>query len=483
MNNEEAPGDARLPLLNPGDERPHADARQPTNPYAALPAAGELIERARSAGSTLAAAPLTRMVQAGLAAERATIAAGEHRARGKIEATILDAILVLERPRLAPVLNATGVIVHTNLGRAPVSAATARAMADAAAHPVTLEIDAATNQRGGRLSEVSGLMRALTGAPATLVVNNGAAAILLVLSALTSGREVVVSRGEAVEIGGGFRIPDVIRQSGASLVETGTTNRTYTRDYADATTERTAAWLKVHASNFQITGFAHSPVRQDLVAAAATRGVLVVEDLGSGALLDTSRFGLAAEPTIEDVLAAGVDIVTCSGDKLLGGPQAGLIVGRADLVEAIGRHPLARAARADKSCLAGLAETLRHYARGEAVRHIPVWQMIAATEPELLGRAESVVQRLADQGVSAAASVSMATIGGGSAPGAALPGWSVVIPPPGSRSVDEFARRLRLGTPGVFGRVETNRVWLDLRTVLPGDDDLLLAAIVSAAGG
>ena len=255
----------------------------------------------------------------------------------------------MERPRLTPVLNATGVIIHTNLGRAPVSAETAEAMRAAAAHPVPLEIEPESNERGGRMREIAGLLRALTGAESALVVNNCASAVLLVLAAVASGKEVVVSRGEAVEIGGGFRVPDVLRQSGARLVEVGTTNRTYARDYAAATTEETGAYLKVHPSNFRAFGFVHSASTAELVVLAREHGLPVLEDLGSGALLDTSRFGLAPEPTLIGAIEAGADLVMASADKLLGGPQGGIIVGAASWVERVARHPLARAVRADKT--------------------------------------------------------------------------------------------------------------------------------------
>ncbi len=294
---------------------------------------------------------------------------------------------------MTPVLNATGVVVHTNLGRAPVSPETAEAMREAAAHAVPLEIERESNERGGRMREIGGLLRALTGAESALVVNNCASAVLLVLAAVATGKEVVVSRGEAVEIGGGFRVPDVLRQSGARLVEVGTTNRTYARDYAAATTEETGAYLKVHPSNFRAFGFVHSASTAELVVLAREHGLPVLEDLGSGALLDTSRFGLAPEPTLTEAIAAGADLVMASADKLLGGPQGGIIIGSASWVERVARHPLARAVRADKTALAGIAATLRHYLRGEAESQVPVWRMIAAPESEIRARVDAPGRR------------------------------------------------------------------------------------------
>jgi L-seryl-tRNA(Ser) seleniumtransferase len=378
------------------------------------------------------------------------------------------------------VLNATGVIIHTNLGRAPVSAETAEAMWAAAANAVPLEIEPESNERGGRMREISGLMRALTGAETTLVVNNCASAVLLTLAATAAGKGVVMSRGEAVEIGGGFRVPDVLRQSGARLIEVGTTNRTYVRDYANATDEETAAYLKVHQSNFRTLGFVHAATTAELVALARERGVIVLEDLGSGALLDTTRFGLASEPTFADALEAGAALVMASGDKLLGGPQAGIIAGSRDWVERVARHPLARAVRADKTTLAGIATSLRHYARGEAESQIPIWRMIAASEASIERRADAIAQDLAASGIAATTDRVAATVGGGSLPGEMLPSWAVVLPPTLGEGVAETARRLRLGEPGVFGRIDQDRLLLDLRTVLPEDDAALVGAVKRA---
>jgi L-seryl-tRNA(Ser) seleniumtransferase len=446
----------------------------------AIPPVSAAIAAAREAGSSLTDDALARLIRAELDVMRVALLEGERIDRTAILDRLARTAMALERPRLAPVLNATGVIIHTNLGRAPVSMQTAEAMRDAAASAVPLEIDPERNARGGRMREITLLLQAMTGAEAALVVNNCASAVLLTLAATAAGRRVVVSRGEAVEIGGGFRIPDVLQQSGATLVEVGTTNRTYVRDYAAATDTDTAAYLKVHPSNFRAYGFTHAVTTAELAVLGRERGVAVLEDLGSGALLETSRFGLAPEPTITEAIAVGADLVMASGDKLLGGPQAGIIAGSARWVEAVSRHPLARAVRADKTTLAGIAATLRHYARGEAESHIPVWRMIAANPESIRERAQAIVGTLRDRGIAAGLEPVNATVGGGSLPGETLPSWAIDLEPMAGESVDDLARRLRLGSPGVFGRIEHNRLLLDPRTILPEDDGALLDALQRA---
>ncbi len=461
-------------------DRSQEGAAGATRRLRVIPPVDTVVARARHAGSTLTRDVLARAARAELDAVRSELLSGASLERDAVVARAVNAILELESPRLRPALNATGVIVHTNLGRAPVSDETAEAMRAAATHAVALEIDPESNERGGRMHEIAGLLRALTGAESALVVNNCAAAVLLVLAATAGGKGVVVSRGEAVEIGGGFRVPEVLRQSGATLVEVGTTNRTYVRDYAAATDDTTAAYLKVHPSNFRAFGFVHAASTAELAELARERDVLLLEDLGSGALIDTTRFGLASEPTIADAIAAGVDLVMASGDKLLGGPQAGIVAGTALQVERVARHPLARAVRADKTTLAGVAATLRHYARGEAEARVPVWRMIAAGEAEIRRRADAVVAALAAHGLASEAVAADATVGGGSLPGETLPSWGIALRPAEPESVDSLARRLRTGSPGVFGRIEEDRVILDLRTVLPEDDGDLTGAIQRA---
>jgi len=337
--------------------------------------------------------------QAVVAAVRSTLAAArEGVARGEdvpdtasLVADALERAATAVRGTLFPVINATGVIVHTNLGRAPLSHAAREAMDQVAQGYTNLEYDLDAGSRGSRYVHAEGLLRDLTGAEAALVVNNNAGAVFLVLSALARGREVVISRGQLVEIGGGFRIPDVLRQSGARLVEVGTTNRTHPRDFQEAIGPETALLLRVHSSNFKQIGFTAEVPLEELVALGHGAGVLVVDDLGSGTLIDTARYGLAPEPMVQQSVAAGADIVTFSGDKLLGGPQAGLIVGRADLVRELRQHPLTRALRVDKSTLAALQATLLHYVRGEAEREIPVWRMMATPREVLAERAADLI--------------------------------------------------------------------------------------------
>jgi L-seryl-tRNA(Ser) seleniumtransferase len=450
--------------------------------YRRLPSVSSIIndDRVRRA-SHLTAPVLVTLVQQELSALRHQIAQGSLTSAGNAVDSVINALERLDRPRLRPVINATGVIIHTNLGRSQVSNETAVAMAAAAGHAVALEIDPETNARGGRMEEISALLGLLTGAESTLVVNNCASAVLLVLSAVAANMEVVVSRGEAVEIGGGFRIPDVLRQSGARLVEVGTTNRTYIADYDEVSSERTAAFLKVHPSNFRVEGFTRSVATSELVGLGRTRSIPVLDDVGSGALLDTSAFGLAAEPTIGESIAAGASIVMASGDKLLGGPQAGLITGERRWIEKIARHPLARAVRADKTCLAGVAATLRHYVRGEAVTQIPVWKMIATPVASLEEASRAIMAALDSEGVPATSVGTESTIGGGSLPGARLPSVAICLESAShGATADELAHRLRTGDPSVFGRIEEDRLLLDLRTVEPGDLGALVAAVSGA---
>jgi L-seryl-tRNA(Ser) seleniumtransferase len=369
------------------------------------------------------------------------------------------------RPRLRPVLNASGVIIHTNLGRAPLSAAALEAARETAEGYSNLEYDLDRGERGSRHNLVTDLLKRLTGAEDALVANNNAAAVLLILSALGQGREAVISRGQLVEIGGGFRIPDVMRQSGVSLVEVGTTNRTYAADFEAAITAQTALLLRVHASNFLQVGFTHQPGLDELVEVAARHGLAVVDDLGSGSLLDTARFGLAREPMVQASVAAGMTLVAFSGDKLLGGPQAGIIVGRGAEVARLRRHPLMRAIRPDKLTLAALGATLAHYLRGEAEREVPVWRMISAETAALERRARG----LADQ-VGGTAVASRSAIGGGSLPGQTQPSWAVALR---ADSPDRLAAALRRADPPIISRIDADRVLLDLRAILPEQDGLL----------
>jgi L-seryl-tRNA(Ser) seleniumtransferase len=379
------------------------------------------------------------------------------------------------KPTLIPVINATGVILHTNLGRAPLSQDSLHAIQNLTGGYCTLEYDLDRGERGSRSLHAGSLLARLTGAEDALVVNNNAAAVLLVLSALARHKNVIISRTQLVEIGGGFRIPDVLRQSGARLYEIGTTNRVNLQDYELAMQEPAALVLRTHHSNFKIIGFTSEPELKDVVGMARQYGLPVVDDLGSGTLIDTARFGLEHEPTVQESLAAGADVVCFSGDKLLGGPQAGIIVGRKELLAKVKRHPLARAVRADKLCLAALAVTLLHYLKDEAERKIPIWQMIAITPKQIQARAHHWREVVGSGQVIPG----LSTIGGGSLPEETLPTFLLALD---VRQPNRFLSRLRQVNPPVIARVETDRVVFDPRTVLPEQEGALLVGIQNALG-
>ena len=373
------------------------------------------------------------------------------------------------------VINATGVVLHTNLGRAPLSKPALQAMNDAASGYSDLEFELQRGQRGSRQTHVNSLITQISGAEAALVVNNNASAVMLGLAALARNKEVIVSRGEAVEVGGGFRIPGVLAQSGARLVEVGATNRTYVSDYESAIGEETGAILKVHASNFRITGFTHSVDITELVALGRERNLPVLHDLGSGCLLDVSQFGLAYEPTVQDSISAGCGLSFFSGDKLLGGPQAGIIAGNKDLVQKLSAHPLARAVRIDKLSLSALTATLLHYLKEEAVTEIPVWRMISASESHLKERALALQRAI---GSRASIAPGRSTIGGGSLPGETLPTWLVVL----DGNPDAMADALRQADPPVIARIEDDKLVLDLRTIVAEEEDAVAKAVRLAVG-
>ena len=392
------------------------------------------------------------------------------------------AIETLNRPAPRPVINATGVVIHTNLGRAPLSAAAAEAALLAAQGYSNLELDLTNGRRGSRQAHLQDLLQELTGAEAALVVNNNASAVLLGLSALAAGKEVIVSRGEAVEIGGGFRVPDVLVQSGATLVDVGTTNRTYARDYEDAITANTGAFLKAHASNFRVEGFTAAVEPAELVALGARRGIPVLHDVGSGSLFATEDYGLAHEPTPQESVAAGVGLTFFSGDKLLGGPQAGIVVGTRELVGRLERHPLTRAFRIDKLSLASLIATLVHYLKGEAEREIPIWKMISAPLQLLEERAQAWNQAVSSiSNVKAQVDSARSAIGGGSLPGETLPTKVLSLDCRGLRGGAEgLMQRLRQSDPPVIARIEDDRVLLDPRTVPPEQESQLLNSLTQA---
>lgn len=413
-------------------------------------------------------ARFTEAVRNALAEARSSVRAGAPAPDARAIVRVAEERLALaERPTLVPVINATGVVLHTNLGRAPLAAEAVAAMREAAAY-VSVEYDLDAGKRGERHVHAARLLAELAGAEDAVVANNNAAAVLLALAALARGKEVIVARGELVEIGGSFRIPDVMKQSGAKLVEVGTTNRTYLRDYAEAITERTAVLLRAHASNFRVVGFTHSATDRELASLAGERGLRFVHDLGSGTFLDTRTFGLGAEQTVQDAVANGADVVTFSGDKLLGGPQAGLAVGRRDAIERLRRHPLMRAVRPDKITLAGLAATLTLYRDGSAAERIPVWRMIAMKPAALARRAKAIAAALGGRVVE-----TESTVGGGSLPEEVQPSRGVAL---AARSAQALAARLRRARPPVIARIIEDAVVLDLRTVLPEEDARLVEA-------
>ena len=385
-------------------------------------------------------------------------------------------------PSLQPAINATGVIVHTNLGRAPLARPALDRIAEVAGGYANLEYDVMAGRRGSRTVHAARLLSQLTGAEAAAVVNNNAAAVLLVLAALADGREVIISRGELVEIGGGFRIPDVMRQSGAILREVGTTNRTRAADYSAAISERTALILRVHPSNFRIEGFTERPALAEVAALGARFDVPVVEDLGSGQLAaGTGAGAIGDEPTAGASLDAGVSVCTFSGDKLLGGPQAGIIVGRRPLLDRIRGHPLMRALRVDKLTIAALEATLIEHATGRADRTVPVTRMIATPVDALAARGDTLCARLSDAaGLQVSTQACETAIGGGSTPGVTVESRALVVEV-ARRSAHELAAALRANQPPVIGRVADDALWLDLRTVLPEQDEALAAALLRLA--
>ena len=373
-------------------------------------------------------------------------------------------------PTLEPVINASGVILHTNLGRAPLSRAALQAAQAVAMGYSNLEFDLALGKRGSRLVHAEALLQRLTGAEAALVVNNNAAAVLLALTTLARRRAVVIPRSQLVEIGGGFRVPDVMKQSGARLLEIGTTNRVHLTDFEAALAESPALILRAHRSNFKILGFTSEPELDEIASLAHHAGIPLVDDLGSGALLDTVRFGLGHEPMVQESLAAGADLVCFSGDKLIGGPQAGIIVGQSELVSKLKKHPLARAIRADKLCLAALSATLLHYLKDEAEREVPIWRMIAASPESVRERAEGWAGQLGRGEVIPGES----TVGGGSLPGETMPTFLLALRLP---KPDRCLARLRQARPAIIARLEDDRLVLDPRTVLSEQEPALLAGL------
>ncbi len=443
-----------------------------------LPSVDKVLTDARFARSTknYPHELLVDVVRQQLEQERKNIKSGKPRpSLDQIVTATLNRLNTIVKPSLRRVINASGVILHTNLGRAPLSEQALTAMEEASRGYANLEFDLTSGERGSRHVHVESLLCQLTGAEAALVVNNNAAAVLLGLTALAKRKKVIVSRGQAVEIGGGFRIPDVMRQSGVKLVEVGTTNRTYARDFEEAIDEGTVALMRVHSSNFRLVGFTSEVTLEELVNIGKKHHLLVLDDIGSGSLLDTTKFGLAPEPMVQQSVKVGVSLTFFSGDKLLGGPQAGIIVGEKQYIDKLKRHPLARALRIDKTRLAALAVTLLYYLKGEAVVKIPVWRMIAAPLKEIEKRAKNWAKAYGDAKVVNGETM----VGGGSLPGGSLPTKLVSIG--GGKKSQEIGRKLRLMVVPIIGRVEKDQLLLDPRTVLPEEDDIVIKALSSLA--
>src|SRR5436309_2049770 len=451
-----------------------------------LPSIDELLQSSGGAGliAQYSRGMTLRAIRAALAQARLDIFNGSTcPSSEQLLAAAEQTLQQVMQPHLRSVINATGVIINTNLGRAPLSQEALQAVQQVAGGYSNLEYALAEGQRGSRHSHVAALLCELTGAEAALVTNNNAAAVLLALSTLAAGREVVISRGQLVEIGGGFRVPDVMRQSGCQLVEVGTTNRTRLSDYEAALDERTALLLAVHPSNFSITGFTEATPVKALAELAHSHGLLVMDDLGSGCLLASERYGLAHEPMPQEAIAEGADVVCFSGDKLLGGPQAGILVGKAEVLKRIARHPLMRAVRIDKLTLAALEATLRHYQREEAETSIPIWQMISAPAGKMASRAGSWASQLQKQGIMARMQRGESTIGGGSLPGETLPTTLLAldaehVPFP----LDELAKRLRTRKMPVIARIQRDTLLLDPRTVFKEQDKEVVRALVEGMG-
>ncbi len=450
-----------------------------------LPSVDKLLseERLRTLQENYPRELIVAVVRRHLEGERLAIASGSPcPSTQEIVDSIWAEVGTLMSPSLCPVINASGVLLHTNLGRAALSREAIAAMDGVAGGYCNLEFDLDRGRRGSRHSHLERLLCQLTGAEAALVVNNNASAVLLALTALAKRKEVIISRGQAVEIGGGFRIPDVMRQSGAKLVEVGTTNCTYLRDYEEAISPRTAALMRVHSSNFRLMGFTNMVSLEELVSLGKGYHLPVFDDLGSGCLLDTTRFGLSAEPTLMESISAGASLVFSSGDKLMGGPQAGVIIGEAELIGRLKKHPLQRAVRIDKVRLAGLVATLVHYLAGEAISKVPVWRMIATPLGEIEQRASSWARVL---GGLARVVEGETMVGGGSLPGGTLPTSLVAVGGAGKRGQPNVAQTLSQLLRGqkipVIGRISGRVLLLDPRSVLPEDDEIVLKALKDAA--
>jgi L-seryl-tRNA(Ser) seleniumtransferase len=457
----------------------------------ALPSVGVVLERPaiRALTERLPRTLVTEAVRALIAEARSGATLPADDATWAIR--VAERIAARTQPSLRAALNATGVVLHTNLGRAPLATAALEAVAEIARGASTLEYDLAAGARGSRHTHCASLLRELTGAEDAMVVNNCAAALVLALQALAAGRETLVSRGELVEIGGSFRVPDIMAASGTTLVEVGTTNRTHVQDYRRALGPRTGAIVKVHRSNFAQEGFVAEASVRDLAPVAAEAGVPLIHDFGSGLMLDLTEWGLRDELTAREAVAEGATLVLMSGDKLLGGPQSGIIVGRAEAVAALRRHPMARALRVDKLTLAALEATLALYRDpARAVREVPALAMLTATPESVRRRSDALAASLtaalgtgSTDGVEITVEACESTVGGGAFPTARIPSFAVTLgvrPGAVDASASRLEARLRAGTIPVITRVEDGRVRLDLRSVPPPDDETLRALVLAA---
>lgn len=457
-----------------------------TNKFRRLPSVDRILaeERVKELAKEYPHDRLVGVIRQCMEGERLAIAAGKPSdSLDEIVASVHSEVSRLGHLSLRPVINATGVILHTNLGRAPLSREAIAAMETTARNYCNLEFEMDSGDRGSRDAHLEHVLCQLTGAEAALVVNNNAAAVLLALTALGRRKEVIVSRGEAVEIGGGFRITDIIRQSGTRLVEVGAANCTYVTDYEEAITPRTAALLRVHSSNFRVVGFTHAVTLEEMVDLGRRHSLPVIDNLGSGGFLDTTSFGLGPEPMVQQSVALGAGLACFSGDKLVGGPQAGIIVGKKQLIDKLKKHPLARAVRIDKVRLAGLGATLIHYVKGEAVEKIPVWTMIATPLTAIEKRARAWAAAIGGMG-QVIDGESM--VGGGSLPGSTLPTKLVAIGgngKKGSNLAETLAQRLRQSNPPVIGRISEDVLLLDPRTVLPEEDKIVIRVLHELAQG
>ena len=452
------------------------------NAFRALPSVDKLLadERVKALSVKFPHQLIVDIARRELEQTRKAIAAGQTGKTGDaLPEAVVTKVTMLGSSSLRPVINATGVILHTNIGRAPLSNEAIAAMDRASRGYSTLEFDVETGERGSRMAHIEPLLQQLTGAEAAVVVNNNASAVLLALTALAKRKEIIVSRGEAVEIGGGFRIPDVMRQSGAKLVEVGTTNMTYDADYEMGISAHTAGLLRVHTSNFRVIGHTHSVTIEEMVAVANKHNLPVFDDEGSGCFMDTTSFGLTPEPMVQRSIAAGCGLVMFSGDKLLGGPQAGIVVGKKELVDRLKKHPLMRALRIDKTRLAGLIATLQHYLKDEVTAKIPIWQMISAPVADIEKRAQAWAGVAGGQ---AKVIDGETEIGGGSLPGSTLPTKLVAIKGVGSKSAQELYKFLSHQETPIIGRISGNALLLDPRSVLVEEDEVVGKALRSLVG-